>query len=750
VTRGPERIDQVIPSIVERDAVSYHTLEAQSVLRSLGFQSEIFTLSPGVALVDKVKPLSELTWYTSNRQWLCYQASVGSPAAEVVADHPGVKLLNYHNITPAELVEKWMPSLGAETRLGREQLARLAPLVSLGIGVSAYNTRELEDWGYQHTAVSMLMQDRSTFDAPPDLARAAELRDAKRAGGADWLFVGQMLPHKAHDDLVRSFAAYVGKYDSAARLHLVGRYACAEYVLAVRELVDELGLTAAVEFHGSIGAPELTALYHACDIFVGCSDHEGFCAPLLEAMHHGLPIVAYGAAAVPETVGDCGIVLDSKEPAVVAAAAHRVLSEEGLRDTLVERGRARVATFTLERARSEFAAAIESAVSMFGERRRQGAKGFSLSGGRVRGRPTRIDQVTPSIVDRDAVSFHYLEAQRVLRSLGFVSEIYAVTMGPEMAGRAHPVSELPQEPGDRQWVCYQASIGSRGADVVAAHPGVKLVDYHNITPAHLVEKWMPSLGDEVRLGRKQLAELAPLVSLGIGDSAYNVKELEEWGYRRSVVSMLMLDRTNFDVPPDPRRLADMADARSQGGADWLYVGQMLPHKAQHDLVMGFAAYLRAYDGAARLHVVGRDACPAYALGVRKFVDELGISGSVTFEGSIGAPELTALYESCDVFVGCSDHEGFCAPLLEAMHHGLPIVVYGAAAVPDTVGEAGVVLDSKEPSLVAAAVHRVLDDETLRSSLVEKGHQRAALFTPERAREEFARVIESAIEELAEV
>ncbi len=359
--------------------------------------------------------------------------------------------------------------------------------------------------------------------------------------------------------------------------------------------------------------------------------------------------------------------------------------------------------------------------------------------------PARIDQVLASIVERDAVSHHTREAQRVLRSLGYVSEIYSVTMGPEMAGRVHPLDELPRLGEGRQWVLYQGSIGSPAADAFAAHPGPKLLDYHNITPVELVERWMPSLGEEVRLGREQLASLAPEVVLGLGDSAYNVRELDEWGYRHTLVSMLMVDYTNFDVPADPRAREELAARRASGGSDWLFVGQLIPHKAHHDVVMAFAAYLRAYDPSARLHLVGRESCPAYALGVRKLVERLGISSSVDFAGSITAPELAALYESCDVYVCCSDHEGFCAPLLEAMHHGLPVVAYAAAAVPETVAEAGVILDSKEPAVVAAAAHRVIEDADLPQALVDRGHKRAGEFTLERARAEFVAGIERAKE-----
>ncbi|MHB8456459.1 MAG: glycosyltransferase family 4 protein [Acidimicrobiales bacterium] len=359
-------------------------------------------------------------------------------------------------------------------------------------------------------------------------------------------------------------------------------------------------------------------------------------------------------------------------------------------------------------------------------------------------RPTRIDQVIPSIVERDAVSHHTIEAQQVLRSLGYVSEIYSVNMGPEMAGRVHPLSELPRLADGRQWICYQGSIGSPAADAFAAHPAPKLLNYHNITPSELVERWMPFLGDKVRLGREQLAALAPDVVVGICDSAYNARELDSWGYKRTIVSMLMVDHTNFDVPPDRRRRADLAAAKERGGVDWLFVGQMIPHKAHHDVILAFAAYLEAYDPKARLHLAGRPSCPAYALALTKLVDDLGIAASVDIAGSVTSAELAALYEAADVYVCCSDHEGFCAPLLEAMHHGLPIVAYEAAAVPETVADAGIVLGSKRPSVVAAGVRRVIEDALVRAQFVERGRGRAASFTLDRARRDFAQAVESAV------
>ena len=120
--------------------------------------------------------------------------------------------------------------------------------------------------------------------------------------------------------------------DPAARLHLVGSPLGETYEPALRAFIDELGLADAVTLAGSVSGAELEAYFQAADVFVMASDHEGFCVPLAEAMGHGVPIVAYGVTAVPETVGGAGLVLPDKSAVPFAAAVGRVLRDATLRD----------------------------------------------------------------------------------------------------------------------------------------------------------------------------------------------------------------------------------------------------------------------------------------------------------------------------------------------------------------------------------------------------------------------------------
>jgi glycosyltransferase involved in cell wall biosynthesis len=140
----------------------------------------------------------------------------------------------------------------------------------------------------------------------------------------------------------------------------VGGVAAPRYQTALEGFVTDLGLQDAVTLTGSVPAEVLAAHYRDADVFVCLSEHEGFCVPLLEAMQHDLPVIAYAAAAVPETLAGAGVVLTTKSPATVAAAIHTVVASPGVRDALVAAGRARLQDFTLARTRARY-------VELFGE-----------------------------------------------------------------------------------------------------------------------------------------------------------------------------------------------------------------------------------------------------------------------------------------------------------------------------------------------------------------------------------------------
>jgi len=111
----------------------------------------------------------------------------------------------------------------------------------------------------------------------------------------------------------------------------------------------------------------LAAYYEAADVFVCTSDHEGFCVPVVEAMAKGVPVVAYDAAAVGETVGRGGLLLEDKSPMAVAAAVQRVVSDPVLSLRLTEAGRSRAAELSLPASAKTFLSAIDRARNVAAE-----------------------------------------------------------------------------------------------------------------------------------------------------------------------------------------------------------------------------------------------------------------------------------------------------------------------------------------------------------------------------------------------
>ena len=325
--------------------------------------------------------------------------------------------------------------------------------------------------------------------------------------------------------------------------------------------------------------------------------------------------------------------------------------------------------------------------------------------------------------------------------MGIDSEIYVETARRVEGIRAHPYRQYDGAPTrGKTWLLYQLSTGSAVADFLQSRPESKLVNYHNITTTSLYAPWEPHVGVQLDAGRRQLCQLAAHADLGIAVSSYNERELKAVGYSRTAVSPVLADLDHADRAADQRVLSELEEAKAGGGPDWLFVGRIAPQKCQHEVVKSFAAYRRVYSPRARLHLVGGCGSSAYLTALQRYIAALGLAGAVRLTGSVSQAALVAHYRAADVLVCLSEHEGFCIPLVEAMRYEVPVVAFGAAAVPETVAGGGILLTSKDPGTVAAAVDRVLTDAELRLRLIDAGRARAALFTLDRAAARFRQVI----------
>jgi glycosyltransferase involved in cell wall biosynthesis len=96
---------------------------------------------------------------------------------------------------------------------------------------------------------------------------------------------------------------------------------------------------------------------------------------------------------------------------------------------------------------------------------------------------------------------------------------------------------------------------------------------------------------------------------------------------------------------------------------------------------------------------------------------------VKFTGGVSDNALKAFYQSANVFMTTSEHEGFCVPLVEAMAMKVAIVAYASSAIPGTVGDVGLVWKERNPYLLAESINSIASDSNLSRALGEMGRRR---------------------------
>ena len=352
---------------------------------------------------------------------------------------------------------------------------------------------------------------------------------------------------------------------------------------------------------------------------------------------------------------------------------------------------------------------------------------------------TRIDQLVVSAVPGDAITTAALELQPLLAENG-PSGLYARYIHPQMEGRFEfPEARAALRPADRESgvLLYHASIGEPTLRELLLHgPERLVVNYHNISPAEAFRPYDPEFAGRLEAGREEVAALAGRAVLALANSAYSAAELTAAGYTQVRVAPLLPDwdrLVSAVVPPDVQhRIDTFAD-----GPVVLFVGQLLPHK-RPDFLVHTAHVLTTYlRGDARVVLVGAPRLARYERVLRADVAELNLERYVEMTGAVTDVELAAWYRRADVFLSASEHEGLGVPLVEAMAFDVPVVARDLAAVPETVGDAAMLLPGTGSCVLAAeALDRVLDDGALRAGMTRRGRDRLAAFDPVRTRVAF--------------
>ena len=318
------RVHQVLATLGYGDAIGHEVLGIQRVLRSAGYESEIF--------VETADPPARGPARSTTARWsapsrptdlLIHHFSIGSRASRTAYALPGRMALVYHNITPPEYFIGVHKDLVKLCFRGRRELTAYIDRCELALGDSEYNRAGARAPSASRAPAccpSFPTSAISTARRTP--CSAADFDD----GWTNVLFVGRVIPNKKFEDVIRAFHVYRTRHNPRSRLLLVGSYSGFErYLAMLQELIASLG-TPDVHFLGHVSNEELTALYDVADLFLCASEHEGFCVPIVEAF--------YKRRAGPRLRGDGRAGDDGRR--------RRALRHQGsVRDRAADGGRAR-------------------------------------------------------------------------------------------------------------------------------------------------------------------------------------------------------------------------------------------------------------------------------------------------------------------------------------------------------------------------------------------------------------------------
>ena len=348
------QFNQILVSANPGDAITTSAYELRALLRQVG-PSEIYSLYIHPDLEGDVKKLREFDTRRTSRlgeDIVIYHASIGEPEVTAfVASRPERLVVMYHNISPPERFLPFDPRKAGLLAAGRIELELLSDKAQLALTVSEYNARELLSFGFRNVHVVPLVVDiKKLLEVEP---HEPTMHHFSALDGPVIVYVGQMLPHKRPELLIEAYHALVTHIHPNANLVLAGNHLLPKYSDYLETQVNELNLNRAW-LTGAVPLNQLVAFYRSATMYVTMSEHEGFCVPLLEAMGFGVPTMARNIAAIPETMGDAGVLLPAEEnPLLAAEAMAELIDNEDYRQILIQKGRARVEKYDPDIARAE-------------------------------------------------------------------------------------------------------------------------------------------------------------------------------------------------------------------------------------------------------------------------------------------------------------------------------------------------------------------------------------------------------------
>lgn len=317
-------IHQFLPSLAYGDAVGNYTLLIQKLLKKNGFDSKIYCYNNDQKSEQLANHFS--TYKGNSKNTIIYHSAIGSPILDYIKKLPDKKILIYHNITPSEFFKDFNQTAYQITSTSRSQLKNHAKFFTKSIGVSEFNTSELIELGFKNVTTIPLLIDFKKYISKTNQTLFTKIKSSSKT---NIIFIGRFAPNKKHDDIIKAFFIYNKYFNPDSKLHLIGSHSPNDlYFKVLQKLIKILNLEHKVIFQSHLSNSDLHTYYKAADLFLAMSEHEGFFVPIVECFYFNLPVIAYDAGAVKETLKDGGILVKHKDYYKIAETIHQTLSNK--------------------------------------------------------------------------------------------------------------------------------------------------------------------------------------------------------------------------------------------------------------------------------------------------------------------------------------------------------------------------------------------------------------------------------------
>jgi L-malate glycosyltransferase len=349
----------------------------------------------------------------------------------------------------------------------------------------------------------------------------------------------------------------------------------------------------------------------------------------------------------------------------------------------------------------------------------------------------RVNQWVPAAHRGDAIGDSARRVRDFLRGMGHDSELYALAIDDDLQGEVVPFADPSSQTGDVTIFHYALPSPMSSAFASLAHG--RVLQYHNVTPARFFASYDPRLFRLASLARTELATLVGRSDLALGDSEFNRAELEELGFERTGVMPIAVDTARLTGAEAQPALDDLLDDEF---VNFLFVGRIAPNKKIEDHIKLAEHYKRYVDTSYRFIFVGRyDVVPRYYATIRALMTEYKLlPDRFVFTGAVPDRELAAYYRASSVYISLSEHEGFCVPLVEAMAMDVPVLAYSAAAVPDTLGGAGIQFSPKDLEHAAELLGMLAFEDEPRARVLAGQRARVRAFGDDTIRQQLTSLL----------